>query len=60
MTDSEKLKNVENSLQSCISFFSDCEKGIRSDSQLICDAINSGMIESLQESLENIKSLQKK
>ena len=51
------LEKSKSEIAGFVSLLQDFEKGIRSDSQLVCDALNSGMLESGLELVEELNNL---
>ena len=50
------LKKAKSEIAGFVSLLQDFERGIRSDSQLVCDALNSGMLESGLELVEELNN----
>ena len=50
------LEKSKSEIAGFVSLLQDFEKGIRSDSQLVCDALNSGMLESGLELVEELNN----
>ena len=50
------LEKSKSEIAGFVSLLQDFERGIRSDSQLVCDALNSGMLESGLELVEELNN----